>query len=260
MKTIMESLPATVADNNAAIEEVRDEVDKLVISHTATTSNLETLHTKSTGPSRDTDLRALSDDFSDMKFMMDMMSSRLGTDVVQYDSVLSQSFEDTFMFITDHIRPVYYGCFVDMVAFHINVNTFVQSQYNSNKAQYKSVDEVLISISFLRMTPIVLSNTKQNQNFIAGSLDAVVHLVRKRSSWYDQGGWLGLKKDLVQDVSTKENSLRLEITRTLDNSEGTVLALDILNESQQCFNDFVNWTEDFSLYLKAISGVSDDDA
>ena len=195
------------------------------------------------------------------------MSSWLGSDAVQYESILLQSFEDTFLFVTDHVEPVSYVCFVDMVALldilrdgHMDVNTFVQSQHNTNKVQYKSVDEALISLSFLHVTPTVFSNTKQSQDFIAGSLDKVFFLVKKRSSWCDQGGRLGLKKDLVQDVSIKASSLKLEIRRTLGNSEGGVLALAFLNESQQCFNEFVNWTEEFFLELKAISDVSDDDA
>ena len=64
--------------------------------------------------------------------------------------------------------------------------------------------------------------------------------MKKRISWCDQEGRLGLKKDLVQDVSIKTNSLELDITRTLGNSEGAVLALAFLNESQQCFNKCVH--------------------
>ena len=267
MKSIIETLPVSVADNNAAIEALWDEVDKLVISHTATTSGLGVLQDKSTSSSSNTGLQDITEQVSDLKFMMEMMTSRLGTDAVQYESVLLQSFEDTFLFVTDHVEPVAYGCFVDMVALldvlrdgHIDVNTFVQSQHNTNKAQYKGVDEALISLSFLHVTPTVFSNTKHNQDFVAGSLDKVFHTVKKRSSWCDQGGRLGLKKDLVQDVSTKASSLKLEIRRTLGNSKGAELALAFLNESQQCFNEFVNWTEDFFLELKAISDVSDDDA
>ena len=267
MKSIIEALPISVADNNAAIEALWDEVDKLVISHTATTSGLGVLQDKSTSSSSHTGLQDITEQVSDLKFMMEMMTSRLGTDAVQYESVLLQSFEDTFLFVTDHVEPVAYGCFVDMVALldvlrdgHIDVNTFVQSQHNTNKAQYKSVDEALISLSFLHVTPTVFSNTKHNQDFVAGSLDKVFHTVKKRSSWCDQGGRLGLKKDLVQDVSTKASSLKLEIRRTLGNSKGAELALAYLNESHQCFNEFVNWTEDFFLELKAISDVSDDDA
>ena len=63
-----------------------------------------------------------------------MMFPRLGSEVVQYESVLLQSFEDTFLFVADHIEPLSYGCFVDMVALldvvrdgYIDFNTFVQS-------------------------------------------------------------------------------------------------------------------------------------
>ena len=43
MKSIIEALPISVADNNAAIEALWDEVDELVISHTVTTSGLGAL-------------------------------------------------------------------------------------------------------------------------------------------------------------------------------------------------------------------------
>ena len=93
------------------------------------------------------------------------------------------------------------------------------------------MDEALISLSFLRVTPTVFSNTKHNQDFVAGSLYKVFHIVKKRSSWCHQGGQFGLKRDLVHDISTKVSSLKLEIRRTLGNSEGAVLDLDFLNES-----------------------------
>ena len=134
---------------------------------------------------------------------------------------------------------------------HIDVSTFVQFEHNANKAQYKSVDKASICISFLRITSTVFSNTKQNQYFVAGSLEKVFRLVKKRSSGCDQGGRLVLEKDLVQNV--------FEVKPTLGNSDGVSLARTFLTKSHQCFNEFLNWTEEYFLEPKAISDVSDDD-
>ena len=43
VKLVLESLPGSVADNATAIKSLWEEVDKLVVSHSAYTSDLATL-------------------------------------------------------------------------------------------------------------------------------------------------------------------------------------------------------------------------
>jgi hypothetical protein len=70
-------------------------------------------------------------------------------------------------------------------------------------------------------------------------------LVRKRHQWYQQGFVIGIKRSLEMNVLSKVNILENETRDTLCDNDGATLAREYLCIYYACFNDFINWTENF---------------
>ena len=76
---------------------------------------------------------------------------------------------------------------------NIDKETFIKAFANPDKANFASVIEVSISASFLHITPICFCKAgRQDRSAIHGSVDKLLHLVKKCSMWCHQGGMLGL--------------------------------------------------------------------
>lgn len=88
----------------------------------------------------------------------------------------------------------------------------------------------------------------------------MLHLVKDRDLWCHQGGLLGLKRELQREITEQVSSIQSEIKFTLGEGQGAELAREYLIASQGCFNDFVNWTEDFFHKLQAMKACTDSEA
>jgi hypothetical protein len=62
-------------------------------------------------------------------------------------------------------------------------------------------------------------------------------------------GVFGIKRSLEMNILSKVNSLEHGIRDTLGDSDDATLAREYLCACYACFNDFINWTENFSMNL-----------
>jgi hypothetical protein len=106
------------------------------------------------------------------------------------------------------------------------------------------------------------SSSKQpDQHVIHDSIEKMLpRMVKKQSQWCHQGRMFGLKQDLDRDISSKVNSLDAEIHNMLGDGLGANLAHKYQRASHRCYNDFINWTENFYFELQAITDVSESEA
>jgi hypothetical protein len=204
-----------------------------------------------------------------MKYQMTLMESRLGQTFLDFGNITLKSYADTVLFVKDNIKTNSFGCYFDLVALmnsprdtQIDEKTYLESLYNAQKTKFVSIAEVSTSTSFLHVTPTCFcSSSKQpDPHVIHGSIEKMLPMVKKRSQWCHQGGMFGLKRDLDRDISSKVSSLDAEIRDTLGDGLGADLAREYLRASHGCYNDFVNWTENFYFELQAITDVSEGEA
>ena len=214
------------------------------------------------------DGRNVNDVISDLMYKITLMEARIGSEVLQFGSIMLESLGDTGVFVNDHVPSCSFGCFFDLVALmdaprdtNIDEETFVKALANADKAKFASVMEVSTSASFLHITPICFCKAgRQDLSAIHGSVDKMLHLVKDRIMWCHQGGMLGLKRDLQREITEQVHAIQSEIRFSLKDSQGADLAREFLVASQNCFNDFVNWTEDFFHELQSMSACSEEEA
>jgi hypothetical protein len=206
-------------------------------------------------------------ELANINFKLALFDSRIGSEALKFGSTVLKSQKDAMLFVVDHVKSNSYGCFFDLVALldslrdtQTDEKTYVDAEYNAHKTKFQSVTEAAISASFLHITPLCFCNTKHDSSAYHGSIDRMLPLVKKRDMWFAQGGMFGLKGELDREVNDKVFALQSEIRETLGSSEGGQLASQFLQASQQCFNDFMNWTESFFQELLAMSQVSKDEA
>jgi hypothetical protein len=209
-----------------------------------------------------------NDRLAKIEYQMTLVESRMGQSVLDFGSVTLQSYQDTCLFTNDKIKSNSFGCFFDLMALlnsprdtNTDEKTFLESLYNAQKTKFISISEVSTSTSFLHVTPLCFCKaSQQDSSLIHGSIDKMLPLVRKRHQWSQQGGVFGIKRSLEMNILSKVNSLEHEIRDTLGDTEGATLAREYLRASYACFNDFINWTENFFNELIAMKSVSDTEA
>ena len=209
-----------------------------------------------------------SEKITELTYQISLMNARIGSTCLQFGDVMLQSLGDTGLFVNDHIPSNSFGCFFDLIALmdaprdcNLDQETFVKSLHNAEKAKFASNTEVSTSASFLHVTPLCFCKSmKQDTSLIHGSVDKMLHMVKNREMWYSRGGLEGLKQDLSREIKEQVNSVQAEIRHTLGDSKGAYLAREFLVASQNCYNDFVNWTESFYNELTAMEACTDNEA
>jgi hypothetical protein len=199
-----------------------------------------------------------------------LMESRMGQDFLQFGNICLRSYLDTCLFINDNVKNNSFGCFFDLVALmnsprdsQTDEKTFLDTSYNAQRTKFLSLSEVSTSTSFLHVTPLVFcaSNKQLHDSFIVhGSVDKMLPLVKKREFWSSKGGMFGMKRELERNISSKVSAIDLEIRDTLGSGPAADLAREFLRSSHGCFQDFVNWTENFFHELQAMASVSEEEA
>jgi hypothetical protein len=212
----------------------------------------------------------LSDKVAEIKYQVTLMESRIGQEFLRFGNITLRSHADTCLFVNDHIPNNSFGCFFDLVALmnsprdsQTDEKTFLDASYNAQRTKFLSMSEVSTSTSFLHVTPLVFcaSHKQLHDSFVVhGSVDKLLPLVKNRASWSSKGGLFGMKRELERNISSKVDAINVEITATLGNGKAADLAKEYLRCSHGCFNDFVNWTENFFHELQAMACVSEEEA
>jgi hypothetical protein len=109
-----------------------------------------------------------NDRFAKVEYQMTLIESRLGQSVLDFGSILLQSYQDTCLFTNDHIKSNSFGCFFDLMALlnsprdtNTDEKSFLESLYNAQKTKFISISEVSTSTSFLHVTPLCFCKASQ---------------------------------------------------------------------------------------------------
>jgi hypothetical protein len=212
----------------------------------------------------------LNDKISEIKYQLTLMESRMGQEFLQFGNISLRSHADTCLFVNDNVKNNSFGCFFDLVALmnaprdsQTDEKTFLDASYNAQRTKFLSMSEVSTSTSFLHVTPLVFcaSNKQLHDSFVVhGSVDKLLPLVKNRESWSSKGGLFGMKRELERNISSKVSAIDIDINSTLGPGLAADLAKEYLRASHGCFNDFVNWTENFFHELQAMASVSEAEA
>jgi hypothetical protein len=212
----------------------------------------------------------LADKIAAIKYQITLMESRMGQEFLQFGNICLRSHADTCLFVNDNVKNNSFGCFFDLVALmnaprdsQTDEKTFLDASYNAQRTKFLSMSEVSTSTSFLHVTPLVFcaSNKQLHDSFVVhGSVDKLLPLVKNRESWSSKGGLFGMKRELERNISSKVSAIDIDIHSTLGTGPAADLAKEYLRASHGCFNDFVNWTENFFHELQAMASVSEDEA
>ena len=202
---------------------------------------------------------------NNLEFEVQLLSSRSGSEPIEFGGILLQSYADTLIFVEDHMPVSSFSCFFDFIALldslrdtRIDEKGFVEAEYNAQKTKL-TVAEVAISASFLHLAPLCFCNSKsEDGNF--GSIGRSLPLVKNRENWVSQGGAEGMKRMLDMEVINKVNGIQKEIFMTLQSSKGAQLAQSFLTESHACYMEFSNWTESFYHELIAMAHIDPKEA
>jgi hypothetical protein len=214
--------------------------------------------------------KSIEEKVASLKYQLTLMESRMGQEFLQFGNICLRSYLDTCLFINDNVKNNSFGCFFDLVALmnsprdsQTDEKTFLDTSYNAQRTKFLSLSEVSTSTSFLHVTPLVFCASKQqlHDSFVVhGSVDKMLPLVKKREFWSSKGGMFGMKRELERNISSKVSAIDLEIRDTLGSGPAADLAREYLRASHGCFQDFVNWTENFFHELQAMASVSEEEA
>jgi hypothetical protein len=253
------------------VGKLSDTLDALVLKCTAleakVNSSIAVADTSGAG-NQGSSTSSSSDQLAKLEYQVTLIESRMGQSTLEFGNITLQSYQDTVLFTNDNIKSNSFGCFFDLMALlnsprdtNIDEKTFLESLHNAQKTKFLSISEVSTSTSFLHITPLCFCKaSQQDVTLIHGSVDKMLPLVRKRHQWSQQGGVFGIKRSLEMNILSKVNSLEHEIRNTLGDSEGASLAKEFLRASYACFNDFINWTENFYNELLAMKSVTESEA
>ena len=161
----------------------------------------------------------VNDAITDLMYKITLMEARIGSEVLQFGSIMLESLGITGVFVNDHVSSCSFGYFFDLVALmdaphdtNIDEETFVKALANTDQAKFASVMEVSTSALFLHITPVCFCKAgRQDLSAIHGSVDKMLHLVKDRKMWCHQGGMLGLKRDLQQEITEQVHAIQSEL-------------------------------------------------
>jgi hypothetical protein len=260
LKALVNELSKSVESANST-SRISADSDQLRRSSYVDSSNDTVIPSQST---------VLGDKIAAIKYQITLMESRMGQEFLQFGNNCLRSHADTCLFVNDHVKNNSFGCFFDLVALmnaprdsQTDEKTFLDASYNAQRTKFLSMSEVSTSTSFLHVTPLVFcaSNKQLHDSFVVhGSVDKLLPLVKNRESWSSKGGLFGMKRELERNIASKVSAIDIDIHSTLGTGPAADLAKEYLRASHGCFNDFVNWTENFFHKLQAMASVSEDEA